>query len=84
MFIYLHVRFNRSRRGSLPKERRATIFNRLRSKRNKVEIYFSLGAMWVLENPHGEKFPCFISTRKARMNYYISDFTTPTNKKRTL
>lgn len=42
------------------KERCVAIFNRLRNKWNKVEIYFSLGAMLVSKNPHWEKFPCFI------------------------
>lgn len=66
------------------KQASAAIFNHPCSKWNTVKIFFFfflLGAILLLENPRWEKFPCFMSTGKARMTYYILDFTTPTNKK---
>lgn len=58
------------------------IFNHLCSKRNKVKIYLFFTGCQVAagKSPLGE-IPMFYVARKARMNDYILDFTTSTNKK---
>lgn len=55
-------------------------FKILPDKHVQKPFFLLLGAILLLENPDWEKFP-FIATGKARMTYYILDFTTSTNKK---